>query len=184
MKLPFFFCFILALAFIVSWASELNATTIVSGNPAVTTIYVVRHGEKAAAAPGDRDPELSAGGQARANALVEFLKGKKVDALYSTNYKRTRNTIQPLADANKLTINTYEPQDMAGLKQLILEKHAGKTVVIAGHSNTILSIVEALGAKKPVAEVSESKYDHIFKVMIAADGTATIEATTYGAATN
>ncbi|MEJ8758228.1 histidine phosphatase family protein [Pontibacter sp. H259] len=180
MKLPVYFRFILALALIISWAGELAA----SGNPAVTTIYVVRHGEKMTANPTDKDPELSPEGQARAKALAELLKGKKVDALYSTNYKRTRNTLQPLAEAYKLTVNTYEPQGLAGLKQQILEKYAGKTVVVAGHSNTILSIVEALGAKKPVAEVPDSKYDHLFKVTIAADGTATLEASTYGAVTN
>ncbi|MBC5773810.1 histidine phosphatase family protein [Pontibacter sp. KCTC 32443] len=187
MKLPFYFRFILALVIGLAWSCnqspESNAATN-AGNGTVTTVYVVRHAEKVTADSTNQDPVLTPAGEARAKALVAYLNGKPVDAVYSTKYKRNSLTVKPLADARKMPINTYEAHDFEGLKKQILQNNAGKTVVVVGHSNTILPIVEAFGAKKPFAEVADSKYDHIFKITIKADNTATVEAATYGAATN
>ncbi|NDK54613.1 SixA phosphatase family protein [Pontibacter fetidus] len=184
MKLPFYIRFILVLSFGLIWSCNQAADTNVADKAKPTIVYVVRHAEKVTTDTTDQDPALTPAGEARAKALATYLKGKKVDAVYSTKYKRNSLTVKPLAEANKLTINTYEAHDFNALKQQILQNNAGKTVVVVGHSNTILPIVEALGAKKPFAEVADSKYDHIFKVTIKADGTATVEADTYGAATN
>lgn len=187
MKLPFYVRFILALTIGLVWScnqsTDSNAATTTDKAKA-TTIYVVRHAEKVTTDSTDKDPALTPAGEARAKALVSYLKGKKVDAVYSTKYKRNSLTAKPLADANKLTINTYEAHDFEALKKQILQNNAGRTVVVVGHSNTILPIVEAFGAKKPFAEVADSKYDHIFKVTIKADNTVTVETDTYGAATN
>ena len=163
--------------------SATNADTTLAQGP-VTTVYVVRHGEKETADPADKDPDLNADGKARAEILRTLLKDEPVAALFSTPYKRTANTLQPLADERGLTINKYEPTAFEALKNQVLQNYSGKTVVIAGHSNTILPIVEAFGVEKPVAVVAETKYDHIFKITIAADGIATLEAGQYGKATN
>jgi 2,3-bisphosphoglycerate-dependent phosphoglycerate mutase len=188
MKLPFYFRFALALLIGLAWSCNQSTDSVAAASgdkdKAVTTIYVVRHAEKVATDPKAEDPVLTPEGEARAKALVTYLDGKPVDALYSTKYERNTLTIKPLADARKLPVNTYEAHDFVGLKKQILTNNAGKTIVVVGHSNTILPIVEAFGAKKPFAEVADSKYDHIFKVTIQADGTATVEADTYGAATN
>lgn len=149
-----------------------------------TTIYVVRHAEKLTNDPAEKDPALSPEGEQRVQALAKYLEKEKIAAVFSTNYKRTRSTVQPLAEKYKLTVQTYDPKDNAALKNQVLQNFTGKTVVIAGHSNTILDIVEAFGAEKPATEVPDSKYDHIFKVTIDAKGTATVDAATYGAATN
>lgn len=188
MKLPFYFKFVLALLIGLAWSCNQSTDSVAADNGdkarAVTTIYVVRHAEKLTTDPKDQDPALTPEGEARAKALVTYLDGKPVDAVYSTKYKRNNLTIKPLADTRKLPVNTYEGHDFEGLKKQIMQNYAGKTVVVVGHSNTILPIVEALGAKKPFTEVPDSKYDHIFKVTIQADSTATVEAGTYGAATN
>lgn len=150
----------------------------------VTTIYVVRHGEKETADPAERDPALNEDGTARAEALRVLLKDKPIDALYSTKYKRTTGTLKPLAEERQLKINTYEPTAFVSLKNEVLQNYTGKTVVIAGHSNTILNIVEAFGIDKPFAEAPESKYDHFFKITIAADNTSSLETSQYGKVTN
>jgi 2,3-bisphosphoglycerate-dependent phosphoglycerate mutase len=186
MKLPFYVRFILALTIGLIWSCNQSPDSIAAttaDKTKTTTIYVVRHAEKLTTDAKDQDPALTPEGEARANALAAYLKGKKVDAIYSTKYKRNSLTAKPLAEANKLTATTYEAHDFEALKKQILQNNAGKTVVVVGHSNTILPIVEAFGALKPVAEVADSKYDHIFKVTIKEDGTATVEADTYGAAT-
>ena len=68
------------------------------------SIFVVRHAERADAAPGasammDSDPDLSAAGKARAQSLASMLKDAKITAIYTTRYKRTKQTAEPLAAA-------------------------------------------------------------------------------------
>ncbi len=41
------------------------------------------------------------------------------------------------------------------------------TIVVIGHSNTILSQIEALGLEKPQDEIGEFEYDKIFQVDLA-----------------
>ncbi|MDX5347142.1 MAG: histidine phosphatase family protein, partial [Hymenobacteraceae bacterium] len=148
--------------------------------PPATTIYIVRHAEKDASNPSNPDPGLSADGQERALALLQKLEKDSVAALYATPYKRTNFTLKPLADARKLSIITYQPTDYAGLVKQIKDNYLNKTVVVAGHSNTVLEIVEALGANKPVPALTESDYDYLFKVVIPKEGAVTAEALRYG----
>jgi len=61
----------------------------------ITTVILVRHAEKSS--DGSKDPELTDAGNARAIALAKLLKEVKVDAIYSTGFKRTQNTVAPLA---------------------------------------------------------------------------------------
>ena len=53
---------------------------------------------------------------------------------------------------------------MTGLLDLITQNANGKSVLIVGHSNTVLETIEALGGKRPVALLTDDDYDYIFKV--------------------
>lgn len=145
-------------------------------------VYLVRHAEKDISDPANQDPDLTPEGLARAEALQELLQSEKVDALYSTNYLRTTNTLKPMAAARNLEIKKYAAHDFSGLKSLIMQQHAGQTVVISGHSNTLLPIIEAFGAQKPVADITDNQYDYIFKLEVAPNGTATVHTDSYGTA--
>ncbi|WP_347158121.1 histidine phosphatase family protein [Pontibacter chitinilyticus] len=151
-------------------------------NAQPTTIFLVRHAEKDISDPTNDDPGLTPAGEARAEALRAELEGQQLAALYATKYTRTRQTLQPLAAAHQLEITTYVAYDFSGLKTRVLQDHKGKTVVVAGHSNTLLPILKAFGAKTDVAFISEQQYDYLFKVTVAPDGTATVETEHYGAA--
>jgi phosphohistidine phosphatase SixA len=70
---------------------------------AATTIVVVRHAEKSMDHP--TDPSLSEAGRERARALAAALQGTGVSAIYTTQYKRTRETAQPLADELGISIS-------------------------------------------------------------------------------
>ena len=48
-----------------------------------------------------------------------------------------------------------------------------------GHSNTVLGLVEAFGAEKPVKELTDDDYDYIFEVTIKGDK-AEVKANRYG----
>lgn len=164
-------------------ATEAAMADNVDGKAAApVVVYLVRHAEKDISDPANQDPGLTPAGQARAEALRMLLEGQDVDALYATKYIRTLNTLKPLADARRLEVRQYEAHDFNNLKQQLLQNHRGETVVVAGHSNTLLPIVEALGAKRPVPEISDNKYDFLFKVTVAPDGTATVESSQFGAA--
>ena len=60
--------------------------------PSNTSIYIVRHAEKDVSDPKNQDPELSDIGLARVKALNEKLKNQKIDAVFSSKFKRTINT--------------------------------------------------------------------------------------------
>mgnify|MGYP001822843450 FL=1 len=87
-----------AIAIGLAWFFESQATT---------TIIFVRHAEKAATPPDD--PGLSAAGQRRVAELTRQLRDADVvagiDAIYSTPFRRTQETAQPVADALDLPIN-------------------------------------------------------------------------------
>ena len=60
-----------------------------------TTVFLVRHAEKAKDDP--RDPTLSDAGRRRAEALDALLVRVDVTHLFATEYKRTQQTLEPLA---------------------------------------------------------------------------------------
>ncbi|AKD01989.1 phosphoglycerate mutase family protein [Pontibacter korlensis] len=166
----------------VGQEGALSVVDPVDNNAEPTEIYLVRHAEKDISNPDNQDPDLTPAGLARAEALRALLQGQQVDALYATKYVRTQSTLKPLADERKLEVQEYDAHDFNGLKNRILQQHRGQTVVVSGHSNTVLPIIEAMGAKRPVADISEQEYDYLFKVTLAPDGTATVETDHYGKA--
>lgn len=137
-----------------------------------TTVFVVRHAEKSAE-PGD--PPLDAAGERRAKELVRVLADVGVDALIATQFRRTRETLLPLAQERGLEVGSL-PVDAADLTaqsrdvaRMILDRHRGGTVVVAGHSNTVPLLLAALGVDDPPI-LTETDYDDLFVVTIAPGG--------------
>ena len=122
-----------------------------------TTIYLIRHAEKAG---GSTDPDLSEAGKARANRWAEWLADKSIAAIYSTPYKRTQQTAQPLAQMLNQQAITYNPSEV-GLKAMAA-KHKGQSIVIVGHSNTIPLYVNRLLGKDHYPDIDESECGNIF----------------------
>jgi 2,3-bisphosphoglycerate-dependent phosphoglycerate mutase len=129
-------------------------------------VYVVRHAEKLTTDPKDKDPELTAEGNERAIALMKELKGQKIDSVFSTNYKRTKMTGFPLADVMGIAIKTYDPAQMKPFANMLMEYAKGKNILIIGHSNTVLNVIEAFGGTKPVKELTDDDYDYLFTLTI------------------
>ena len=151
-------------------------------NPApvqqTTTVYLVRHAEKVTTNPNEQDPDLTSAGYARAQALQKYLQNTPIDGFLASPYKRTRLTLEPVAAGRE--IETYPAHGYAALKKLITDKYAGKTVIVAGHSNTLLDIIQTFGAAKPVSAIGDSKYDYIFKIILRPGKKAKVETATYG----
>ena len=126
------------------------------------TIILVRHGEKVDAS---RDPELSAEGKQRAERLVQAIKKYKPGAVYSTDFKRTRDTVGPMAARRKLKVQTYDASKPADLIDTIM-KSKTKRFLIAGHSNTVPGLANLLGKKELFKNLDDSEYGAIWIVRI------------------
>src|SRR5207248_3230286 len=79
----------------------LAAFPLAAQQRAATTVILVRHAEKAAV-PAD-DPGLTDAGQARAQALMAIARDAGVDAIITTQFKRTKETARPAAEALHVT---------------------------------------------------------------------------------
>lgn len=133
----------------------------------ITTFILVRHAEKAA--DGGSDPELKPEGIKRAEALAALLDKTDVTAIYSTNFKRTRNTVMPLSVKKNIGINNYAVMKKEALENLIRE-NAGGTIVIAGHSNTIPEIANVLVGENKFEQFSDDDYGNILIIAVTAVG--------------
>jgi broad specificity phosphatase PhoE len=143
-------CYLLAL--LLLWC--------VADAAAQSTIFVVRHAEKAAAPrPDEKDPELSPAGRARAAALAVMLKDAQITSVFATEFKRTQQTAEPLARALQINVTTVPASDTAALVAQV--KEADGNALIVGHSNTVPAILQALGSQQPVT-IGDDEYDNLF----------------------
>ena len=147
----------------------LLATSLAAAPPAVTTVILVRHAEKASQ---DDDSPLSVTGVERAKELARVLSGVKVDAIYTTQFKRTKDTAIPTADALGLTpvVRNTGQTYATDLAKHILDKHRGQTVLVVGHSNSTIDVLKAFGVSD-VAAMPDSQYDNLY-VLTDVEGTA------------
>ncbi len=149
----------IAIAVGLAWFFELQATT---------TMIFVRHAERALE-PAD-DPGLNEAGKRRVAELTRQLVDADVvagiDAIYSTPFRRTLETAQPLATALGLEVNQYDPADNEAVLAEILKSYKGKIILVVGHSNTVPTLIADLGASKKVPPIGHSEYDNIYIVSI------------------
>lgn len=149
-----------AIAVGLAWFFESQATT---------TMIFVRHAEKAG--PSEADPGLSLAGQQRAAELARQLVDADVvagvDAIYSTPFRRTKETAQPIAEKLDLPINIYEDaEDYEPIVDTMVADHKGKIILVVGHSNTLPVMIADLGASKKVPPIAENEYDNIYIISI------------------
>ncbi len=141
--------------------------TIAYSQENITTFILTRHAEKGN--DGTKDPDLSAVGTERAQSLMNLLQKTKVDAIYSTNYKRTRNTVAPLAQAKKITAEVYESFKGEEIDEM-LRKYSGGTIVIAGHSNDIPWMANYLIGKEEFKTFDDTDYHNLLVISVVKKG--------------
>jgi broad specificity phosphatase PhoE len=151
---------LLTAALILAGCQTTSESTTPEAPTDPTTLFLVRHAEKAS--DGTTDPPLTEEGHARARALRDMLYVAGIDAIYSTEFKRTRLTAQPLADTLGIEIQSYPPFDSAWTSALP-ERHAGEQILIVGHSNTTPALVNHLAGSN-YKQLGEMEYDKVFVV--------------------
>lgn len=144
----------------------------------VTTVILVRHAEKNIE-PENPDPDLSPPGHARASELTRVFANSGIQAAYATQYKRTQQTVAPLASQLKVPIIAVDAKQSQEVVRRILDDHRGQTVFLAGHNNTVPEIVNLLsGESLPL--IPESEFDNLYIVTIYRFGKAKVVKLKYG----
>jgi 2,3-bisphosphoglycerate-dependent phosphoglycerate mutase len=146
---------LLVVVFICQWAWAQSSE--------LTTFILVRHAEKGS--DGTDDPDLKPEGQERAKKFASLFSNTTIDAVYSTKFKRTRNTVTPIAKAKAQDVQVYESMKPEFVDQLI-SKHSGKTIVVAGHSNTVPQIANVLLGKDEFQNFPDTEYGNILIVTV------------------
>lgn len=129
-----------------------------------TTYYLIRHAEKDRSEKGVKDPHLTKKGLLRAQNWANTLKHVPFDAVYSTDYFRTMETAQPIADNKRFEIISYNPRnlDIDNFK----EETRGKTILIVGHSNTTPKFANKLIGKEKYKQIDDSNNSNLYIVYI------------------
>ena len=147
-----------------------------------TVVLLVRHAEKGTQPP--QDPPLTPAGEERARALLAVARDAGVSAIITTQFERTRKTGEPTAVALHITPEVVNAGPAAQHAKAVADqvlKHAGGTVLVVGHSNTVPAIIGALGAPQP-RDLCDSEYDQLFVVIIGDAGPPRLVRSRYGAA--
>ncbi|MEJ2162406.1 MAG: phosphoglycerate mutase family protein [Robiginitalea sp.] len=136
----------------------------------VSTFYFIRHAEKDRSNPGDPDPELSQKGLGRAMHWAEILNDVPLDAIYSTDYKRTEMTAAPTAVKQNLTVQYYDPgtMDAAAFKT----ENTGRNVLVVGHSNTTPDVINRLTGEDRFSMMDDDDNGSLFIVTMVGSQTS------------
>ena len=146
-------------------------------NALVTTIILIRHGERNAPTPANPDPHLTTAGKARAKKLIHVVGESSIKAIYRSHFVRAKETAQPLAA--HLGLSPIEIDEPLQIKSDILTNHAGETVLVIGHSDTVPDLINQLGAgSMPV--IDDSQFDNLFVVKKISSGEASVTRLKYG----
>ena len=124
-------------------------------------MVIVRHAEKTSGESDD--PPLSDAGRARAETLSRMLRDSEISAIFTTEFKRTKETAAPTAIALKITPTVVRATEIATLADKLRELH-GNALVVA-HGNTIPDLIKTLGIDVPV-NIPGNDYDHFLIVAI------------------
>lgn len=132
----------------------------------ISTFFLVRHAEK----ESGNNPDLTIQGKARALKLRDILKDAGITAIYSTDYKRTIGTAEPLSESQRIPISIYLSGGIDRVAKLFLLEHVGEKVLVVGHSNTTPDLINALIKEKALEHLADPDYGNLFVVTVASSG--------------
>lgn len=143
------------------------------------TIILVRHAEKMLVPPENKDPDISVEGETRAKEIARMFGGSGITAIFATQFKRTQQTVKPLAERLRVPVTVVEAKKTSDLVSQIRARGAGETIFIAGHNNTVPEIIAALGGPSfPI--IPETDFDNLYFLTIQGDGVTKLVHLKYG----
>lgn len=143
----------------VQFSLSLAANSDSQGN--ISTVYLIRHFEKQVATNATgKDVSLSAEGKNYALALPQALLGANIKEIYSSPYKRTRESAYATAKAFSVEIQEYDPRKLTTIASHAINSNAN--MLIVGHSNTTPELFALLGCYE--LHISETDYNQVYVV--------------------
>ena len=144
-------------AVLLSWFFESQVTT---------TVIITTHAEL------ETDLSLNSGlsdeGMERANRLATTLSSVDViaglDAIYTTSYRSTQETAEPISRLLNLPINIVDQDVAEAFIQSIMDDHAGQIVLIVSHPENLPRLIVELQGSKNINPESLIKNDQLFIV--------------------
>ena len=130
----------------------------------VTTYYLIRHAEKLRIDLSDQNPILNHQGVKRANTWKEVFTNVSLDAVYSTDYNRTKLTAKPTANSKNLPIFLYDPKDM--YSESFQHKTKGKAVLVVGHSNTTHIFANKVLGRDEYNQINDDNNSNLYIVSV------------------
>lgn len=129
------------------WAAEYN-------------LYLLRHAQKQD--DGSKDPSLTERGRQQGQRLAKLLQHADIQRIYTTDYRRTRETVAALSVLTGAEIRIYQPSDLASFARTLQQR--GENAVVVGHSNTTPQLIGILGGSAEA--MSESDYGDLYQLQI------------------
>lgn len=129
-----------------------------------TTIYFIRHAEKV---DNSKNPDLSTAGLTRAAHWNEIFSEALFDAIYSTDFTRTKQTAAPTAINKKLDITIYDAKNIDFQK--FKSENLGKTILVVGHSNTTPDFINKLINQSVYPTIEDTTFGNLYIVTMNGD---------------
>lgn len=144
------------------------AAVLLAGGAAAQkkTFILVRHAEKDISAAADRvDPDLTQIGRERAVRLVATIKRYKPGAIYSSDFKRTRDTASPMAARRKKDVQIYDPKKLTELLTTMMVSKT-KRFLVVGHNTTTPALANLIIKEDKYKALSEAEYGKIWIIKL------------------
>jgi len=151
----------------------------------VTIVILIRHADRdvpPAGAPDDPGPSLNDKGIARSRKLVHVLSTADIQAVYTSHFTRAKMTVKTFLVAHS-NLPTVRLDAATELKDHILTHHAGQTVLVVGHSNTVPELIKLLGGPSlPI--IDDCEFDNLFVLVKHSTTKASVSKLKYGEPTS
>ena len=145
-------------------------------NSVGTTVILIRHADRTSSET-DQDPSLNDKGEARAQELVHVLGTSGIEIIYHSRFKRSKETANPLA--TQFGIAKKQLEEPSQLQHDILTRHAGKAVLVIGHSDTVPKLIKRL-AGGDMDDINDGEFDNLFIVTVLGPSQARVTHLKYG----
>lgn len=147
-------------AFLMLLAAAFPCNMTAQDSDGLFTIYLVRHAEKQT---DSNDPPLTECGVERSASFSALFESVTLEAVYSTDYKRTQSTAFPTAMNQGLSIQSYEPDALGEIAEELIRN--GQDALVVGHSNTT-AVLAGMLVGEELGSFDESIYNRVYQVVV------------------
>ena len=95
------------------------------------------------------------------------MKDAEITHIHSTDFQRTRDTVEPLASLSGIAIQQYDPQHLETFSEKLMKTQG--VHLVSGHSNTTPELVELLGGQS--SPIQDHEYNRLYVIVLSAEKT-------------